>query len=403
MNGECEVVMETADGTIAGNGEVIGSKDADYRNENGYVLDGDEYLTVFSGKIGEALQTIPYVPQRGKIEDWGDRYGNRVDRFLACVAYLDGEYPSVVMCRGYYTRTVLVAFDWRDGQLSQRWVFDSKTPGNETYFGQGKHNLCVGDVDGDGRDEIIYGQCAIDNNGTGLYSTEMGYGDAIHMTVFDPRRKGLQVWACHENKRDGSTYRDAATGEIIAQYPSNTDVGCMAADIDSTHYGVEMWSWKSGRIRTVDGEVILADMHGISDNMACWWDGDLSRELLDKNQISKYNSQTKKVDLVFEAVGAKSNNGTKATPALQGDIIGDWRKELLLRSEDNQNLRLYISSKGANYRFHTFLEDPIYRISIATQNVGYNQPTQLGFYFGTDLEKDEDTFRGYTFQKNNNN
>ena len=117
---------------------------------------------------------------------WGDIRANRSDRFLAAVAYLDGVHPSAVMCRGYYTRAVLAAFDWNGKELKQRWVFDSNTPGYEAYAGQGNHNLRVGDVDGDGCDEIIYGSCANDNNGKGLYSTGMGHGDAIHLTKFSP-------------------------------------------------------------------------------------------------------------------------------------------------------------------------------------------------------------------------
>ena len=216
-DGKAEVVMKTADGTVDGTGKVIGDAQADYRNEQGRILTGPEYLTVFNGLTGEAMQTIDYVPVRGDLMGWGDSRGNRSDRFLACVAYLDGIHPSVVMCRGYYTRTVLAAFDWDGKELKQRWVFDSNNPGCKDYAGQGNHNLRVGDVDGDGCDEIIYGSCAIDHNGKGLYTTKMGHGDAIHLTHFDPSRKGLQVWDCHENKRDGSTYRDAATGEVLFQ------------------------------------------------------------------------------------------------------------------------------------------------------------------------------------------
>lgn len=197
-DGKAEVVMKTADGTVDGTGKVIGDAQADYRSEQGRILTGPEYLTVFNGLTGEAMQTIDYVPERGNLMDWGDSRGNRSDRFLACVAYLDGIHPSVVMCRGYYTRTVLAAFDWDGKELKQRWVFDSNNPGCEDYAGQGNHNLRVGDVDGDGCDEIIYGSCAIDHNGKGLYTTKMGHGDAIHLTHFDPSRKGLQVWDCHE-------------------------------------------------------------------------------------------------------------------------------------------------------------------------------------------------------------
>lgn len=286
-----------------------------------------------------------------------------------------------------YTRTVLAAYDWNGKELKERWIFDSNHPGCEDYAGQGNHNLRVGDVDGDGCDEIIYGSCAIDHNGKGLYTTKMGHGDAIHLTHFDPSRKGLQVWDCHENKRDGSTYRDAATGEILFQIKDSTDVGrCMAADIDPTQPGVEMWSLASGGIRNIKGEVVKARVRGLSCNMAVWWDGDLLRELLDRNIVSKYNWKKGVCERIAIFEGALSNNGTKATPCLQGDIVGDWREEVLLRTADNTALRLYVSTIPTDYRFHTFLEDPVYRISIATQNVAYNQPTQPGFYFGPDLQ-----------------
>ena len=397
-DGHAEVVMKTADGTVDGVGKVIGDVKADYRNEQGRILTGPEYLTVFNGLTGEAMQTIDYVPERGNLMGWGDSRGNRSDRFLACVAYLDGIHPSVVMCRGYYTRTVLAAFDWDGKELKQRWVFDSNNPGCEDYAGQGNHNLRVGDVDGDGCDEIIYGSCAIDHNGKGLYTTKMGHGDAIHLTHFDPSRKGMQVWDCHENKRDGSTYRDAATGEILFQIKDSTDVGrCMAADIDPTQPGVEMWSVASGGIRNVKGEVVKDRVRGLSCNMAVWWDGDLLRELLDRNRISKYNWEKGICERIAIFEGTLSNNGTKANPCLQGDIVGDWREEVLMRTTDNTALRLYVSTIPTDYRFHTFLEDPIYRISIATQNVAYNQPTQPGFYFGPELQGT--VFRGCKIPK----
>lgn len=397
-DGRAEVVMKTSDGTVDGTGKMIGDADADYRNPQGRILTGSEYLTVFNGLTGAAMKTIDYIPERGNLMDWGDNRANRSDRFLACVAYLDGVHPSVVMCRGYYTRTVLAAFDWDGKELKQRWIFDSNNPGCEDYAGQGNHNLRVGDVDGDGCDEIIYGSCAIDHDGKGLYSTRMGHGDAIHLTHFDPSRKGLQVWDCHENKRDGSTYRDAATGEVLFQIKSNTDVGrCMAADIDPTYPGVEMWSLASGGIRSVKGEVVKERVRGLSCNMAVWWDGDLLRELLDKNIVSKYNWEKGICERIAIFEGTLSNNGTKATPCLQGDIIGDWREEVLLRTADNTALRLYVSTIPTDYRFHTFLEDPVYRISIATQNVAYNQPTQPGFYFGPELKGT--VFRGCKIPK----
>lgn len=408
-DGKAEVVMKTADGTVDGKGQVIGKADADYREAGiandkehnrtlqGRILKGNEYLTVFSGLTGEALKTVDYVPARGNVQDWGDDYANRCDRFLACVAYLDGIHPSVVMCRGYYTRTVLAAFDWDGKELTQRWVFDSNNPGGEGYAGQGNHNLRVGDVDGDGCDEIVYGSCAIDNDGKGLYTTGMGHGDAMHMTCFSPTMQGLQVWDCHENKKDGSSFRDAATGEVLFQVKSPMDVGrCMATDIDPRNIGLEMWSSDSHGLRNLQGEVIGSTPKSMPVNMAVWWDGDLLRELLDKNTVLKYDWEENICKPLINFDGSAFNNGTKSNPCLQGDLIGDWREEVLVRDVDSKALRLYVTTIPTQYRFHTFLEDPIYRISIATQNVAYNQPTQPGFYFGTDLGKG--LFRGYEFK-----
>lgn len=418
-DGKAEIVMRTADGSIDGKGNVIGDATADYREpgemytprkkkgdtqppaprlrNQGRIFKGKEYLTVFSGMTGEALQSIEYIPQRGELKGWGDNRANRSDRFLACIAYLDGIHPSVVMCRGYYARTVLAAFNWDGKNLKNHWTFDTDQPGNEHFAGQGNHNLRVADIDGDGCDEIVYGSMTVDHNGKGLYSTGMGHGDALHLTQFDPDNPQLQLWACHENKKDGSTFREAATGKVIFQLPHSTDVGrCMAADIDPTQPGVEMWSARSEGIRNIKGEVVAPRVKKLPINMAVWWDGDLLREMLDRNVISKYNWRVETCTPLVTFEGATSNNGTKSNPCLQGDIIGDWREEVLLRTTDNTALRLYVSTIPTEYRFHTFLEDPVYRISIATQNVGYNQPTQPGFYFGADLKG---TFRGYRFKE----
>lgn len=398
-DGKAEVVCKTADGTVDGTGKMIGDRKADYRNLKGRIFWGPEYLTVFNGQTGKAMKTIDYIPSRGDMGAWGDKYANRCDRFLTAVAYLDGEHPSVVMCRGYYTRSVLAAFGWDGKNLKTRWVFDSDTPGNEAYAGQGNHNLRVADVDGDGCDEIIYGQMTVNNDGTGLYSTGMEHGDAIHL-LSDINNQKYYVWGCHENKKDGTTLRDAATGEIILQYPSDKDIGrCLAADIDPTNKGVELWSPNTGGVLSFDGKVIMPQKDFISEiacnvpaNFIVLWDGDLLYELLDGNVISKYDWKNKKLNELVTFEGTMWNNGTKRNPSLQGDIIGDWREEVVMRTEDNSALRIYVTPIPTNYRFHTFLEDPTYRVSIANQQTAYNQPAEPGFYFGADLKGK--TFRG---------
>ncbi len=425
-DGCAEMICKTGDGTVDGTGKVIGDPTAnhvrqldenDYQangnpNEQfrgpgwpnmprrtargGFIFKGPEYLTVFEGTTGKAIHTVDYVPERGNLQDWGDNYANRSERYLACVAYLDGIHASAVMCRGYYTRTVLAAWDFDGKELRQRWVFDSNKEGR-MYAGQGNHNLRVADVDGDGRDEITYGSMAIDDNGKGLYSTGFGHGDAMHLTSFFPLDDKLQVWDCHENKRDGSDFRDAATGKVIFQLPDNTDVGrCMAADVDPTNPGLEMWSSRSGGIRNIKGEVVDS-LQRLPVNMAVWWDGDLLREMLDHETVSKYISEERRCQPIMTMQDCSFNNGTKSNPCLQGDILGDWREEVIVRTRDNEHLRIYVSPIPTPYRFHTFLQDPVYRHSITTQNVAYNQPTQVGFYFGAELKGSGRVFRGWQF------
>ncbi len=424
-DGRAEMVVKTADGTVDGEGRVIGNPDVDNRvmmdrkeetdynspkhprerfrddgrgRRGGFILGGNEYLTVFDGRTGAAIHTVNYIPLQGDVSAWGDNYANRSERYLACVAYLDGVKPSVVMCRGYYTRAVLAAWDFDGKRLTSRWVFDTDDADKHEYAGQGNHNLRVGDVDGDGCDEITYGSCAIDHDGTGMYSTGFGHGDAMHLTAFMPMSDALQVWDVHENKRDGSELRDARTGRVIFQLPSNTDVGrAMAADILPENPGLEMWSSDSKGLRNVRGEAIDT-LAKVPVNMAVWWDGDLTREMLDHETVSKYNAETHRCDALLVMEGCEFNNGTKSNPCLQGDILGDWREEVVTRTKDNGHLRIYVSAMPTEYRFHTFLADPVYRHSLTAQNVAYNQPTQVGFYFGAELKGSGRTFRGWEFR-----
>jgi len=391
-DGIAEMVCKTADGTVDGKGKVIGDSTKDWRNQNGKILDGPEFLTVFNGKTGEALATTEYIPGRGDIGAWGgrggngknDNTGNRVDRFNACVAYLDRVHPSVVMCRGYYGRTVLAAWDWRNGKLTSRWVFDSKD-GKNPFSGQGNHNLTVADVDQDGKDEIIYGSMCVDDNGKGLYTTGLRHGDAIHVSDLDPEHPGLEVFGVHEieegTKGPGAAVYDAKTGEILWKGSQDEDVGRGVADnIDNTRFGAQMWWSGSNGLYDIKGNRIGNQPR--STNFLIYWDGDLSRELLDGNHIDKYNGGR-----LFTADGCVSNNGTKSTPVLSADIFGDWREELILRSYDNQSLRIYTTTIPTGHRNYTLMHDPQYRLSIAWQNDGYNQPPHTGFYFGFGMKK----------------
>ncbi|WP_308860080.1 rhamnogalacturonan lyase family protein [Paenibacillus endoradicis] len=394
-DGRAEVTFKTADGTVDGVGNVIGDASADHRNSSGYVLLGNEYLTVFDGLTGAALDTVQYDPPRGDVSAWGDAYGNRVDRFLAAVAYLDGESPSVIFSRGYYTRTVLAAYNFRDGKLSKVWKFDSNDEDYGEYAGQGNHNLSVGDVDGDGKDEISFGAMAIDDDGTPLYNTGLGHGDAMHLSDLDPNRPGLEVFSVHEHTDSpfGMEMRDAATGEILWGVKTGIDTGRgMSADIDPRYAGSESWAATitneqhipiSG-LMSATGEVITSTLP-TSTNFGIWWDGDLLRELLDSNRIDKWDYINEKTTNLLTANGALSNNGTKATPAIQADLFGDWREEVIWRSADSSELRLYTTNDVTEYRIFTLMHDPIYRLSVAWQNVSYNQPPHTGYFLGHDM------------------
>jgi rhamnogalacturonan endolyase len=382
-DGRAEVACKTADGTVDGQGKVVGDGAADHVTKEGRaqgkILDGPEFLTVFDGRTGAALATTEYLPPRGEVASWGDDYGNRVDRFLGAIAYLDGQRPSLVMARGYYTRSVVVAWDWRDGKWTTRWVFDSDAgdPANRTYRAQGNHGLAVADVDGDGRDEIVYGACVIDDDGRGLYSTRLGHGDALHLADLDPDRPGLEVFGIHEKPGHGKgvTFRDARAGTVLWSRES-ADVGRgLAADIDPRHPGAECWAAGAGLNALFDCRgAVVSERRPRSVNFAVWWDGDLLRELLDRTTISKWD-WTRGVEVpLLVAEGCTANNGTKATPVLSADLLGDWREEVIWRSADNRELRLYTTPLPTPHRFRSLMQDPQYRLAVAWQNVGYNQP-----------------------------
>ncbi|MCO6044107.1 hypothetical protein NG895_09315 [Aeoliella sp. ICT_H6.2] len=412
-DGRSEVVLKTAPGTKDGMGnDVILDGDdpnADYRNSSGYILTGPEYLTVFEGYTGAELATIDFPLERISASTWGDSYGNRVDRYLSGVAYLDGVRPSIVWARGYYgpqsgfnARNEVVTLNWRDGELSQVWRFNAATNGDyPEYIAQGSNALVMADVDGDGFDEIIHGAAALDHDGSPLYSTGLGHGDALHVSDMDPSNPGLEVFMVHESPyayesqgRDaGGELRDAQTGELLFQIPSNNDVGRgVAGDIDPNHPGYEFWATTNEgerMIYNVSGQALYPTPGNMMYNFLVWWDADLSRELLDGTTISEWNNPSRTNILWYgdnnslnNTSHLASNNGSKSTPALVADILGDWREEVIWRRSDNSALEIWSTTIPATSRLTTLMHDIQYRESIVGQNVAYNQPSHPSFWIG---------------------
>lgn len=449
-DGHAEVICKTAPGSKDGKGDYVtlaadddeiraADNEADYRNAYGHVLNGPEYLTIFNGKDGRAMHTIFYYPNRAfgvggapeyAKEVWGDKGpGNRGERYLACVAFLGGptENPSVVMCRGYYTRSYLWAVDYKDGKLQTRWKHASLTPNtwSVTYadgtnisgesttpnsaYGQGAHSIAVADVDGDGCDEITYGSAAIDHDGKMLYTTDLGHGDALHLADHSPDRPGLECYMTHESRPYGADLRDAMTGEIIHRVTGHEDTGRgMAADVDSNHRGSEMWCAVSKDVRNNKGEVIATPENWMPQNFRIFWDGDLQEELLADKRVGEWKpyGRSQKTSFIAKWNGngydripvsgkdfgdwghSAPCNGSKSTPCLQADLFGDWREELVFYdASDRSHLNIFTTNIPTPYRVTTLMHDHVYRMGVAWQNVSYNQPPHLGYYLPDSIKK----------------
>ncbi|EOS09296.1 hypothetical protein C802_03746 [Phocaeicola sartorii] len=400
-DGCAEICCKTGDGTVDGLGHRIGDAQVDWRTWDkksptyGKIVNGPEYLTVFEGRTGKELDSKEYIPTRYPLDGWGgvggncgnDNTGGRSDRFTAGVAFLDGKTPSPVMVRGWYGRTVVAAWTFTNGALKHTWTFDSATPGWETYSGMGNHSVTVADFDGDGCDEICVGAMTVDHDGKGLFTTGLRHGDALHAGRFIPSRQGMQVFGVHENEGDNEIVKrtpavamfDGATGEIIWQDGLGQDAGRgVAADIDPRYDGAECWC-NIGGLRRGDTGEIICNRKPDSCNFTIYWDADPLAELLDHVSISKWNWNTESTDLLLKAEGVVSNNGTKGNPCLSGDILGDWREEVIWASEDQTELRIYSTTIPAVDRRATWMNDRQYRLAIAWQNVAYNQPPHPSF------------------------
>ncbi len=393
-NGRAELMVKTAPGTRDGTGQFLSqgpAADADhqrrYRNRQGYILQGPEYLTAFDGRTGAELATVDYVPPRDNVSAWGDDYGNRVDRFLAAVAYLDGSRPSAVFCRGYYTRMVLAAWDWRDGRLNRRWIFDTDQPpyNHRRWRGQGNHQLAVVDANNDGRHDIVYGSAVIASDGRGMHTTGYGHGDALHATHMVKGDPIPKIFMPHEVGDYGVTLRHADTGEFLFDVRRPGDIGRgVAAELDAEVPGFKFWAASRLGLFDLHGQVVGRIPNSI--NHVIWWDGELSRELLDRNRITKWSVKQQRGIRLLDAEGALSINGTKANPNLQVDLFGDWREEVIFRTEDNRHLRVYTTTMPTSHRLVTLMHDPVYRVAIAWQNTAYNQPPHPGYYIASDMD-----------------
>ncbi|MBN1602067.1 MAG: T9SS type A sorting domain-containing protein [Chitinispirillaceae bacterium] len=396
-DGFAEVACKTAPGTKDGTGSFLkmgpaanDNDAADYRNESGYILKGPEYLSVFNGKTGAEMVTVEYTPVRGTSlqSDWGDAYGNRVDRFNATTAWLDGKRPSMIFQRGYYYRLTCAAWDWRDGKLIKRWFVDSrKTSGYSSMNDQGNHSIMVADCDNDGKDEVFFGSSGLDDDGKLLFANGMGHGDANHIGDLDPARPGMELWLVREGaaaNSAGSYLADALTGKTIWSHKvtKKTDVGRgLAADIDASSNGYEMWSSATDGTYSCSGKKISSNKGNC--NFRIYWDGDLLDELLDGNKIDKWNGNG---TTRLATLNGNSCNGTKSTPNLTADLLGDWREEVILH-DGASKLFLYTTTTLTASRLYTLMHDPTYRAAIASEQSSYNQPPHVGFFLGAGADK----------------
>ena len=389
----------------------------------GFVYSGPEYLTMFSGD-GRELETISFpVPRQDDGLLWGD-YAmpriepcNRVDRFLSAVAYLDGERPSVIIGRGYYTRTTVTAYDFRDGHFIRRFLADSghvlmsnpfnsdphaghgTSPTHGLFAGQGNHSMAIADVDGDGCQEIVYGAAVIDQDGSLLYSSygpmpdgsmaKFGHGDSMHCGVIDPDRPGMQIFNVFEGAKAapwGFALRDAETGTVLFGQPADTDLGrCMVGDVVQVVRGLQCWVKE-----TFDCRGNKLDVPLLGTNFSIRWAADMSTQIIDGVNYLTQEQNGSIVDtthgVMLAPENTRTNNGTKGNPCLVADLFGDFREEILLRTADSSSIRIYTNTDITIHKLFTLLHDPQYRVGAAWQNNCYNQPCYPGFYFASDMD-----------------
>ena len=446
-DGYGEMIVKTAPGTTDASGAYLcrgisqgADNSACYYDDNGMVATGPEWLTCFDGRTGLELMTTDYWPHFDIQSNWdptgddGADKANRGCRFKACVAVLPVTHgttvsakPCAIMNRGYYTYSYFAAYSWDGRDLSIVWQHSSDVP-NEGLYGEGAHSVSVGDVDDDGYDEIVVGAACLDHDGTVLWRTGLGHGDALHLGDFDPTNPGLEVYRVTETPTAyDACLLDARTGRVISSLPcKGGDVGRgTILDCDPRYPGAEFLARTRDALFTCHADSIAPWQTGAvsNHNYRIYWDGDLLEEYHDHRFVSKWDTQASTWQMVTDMrqYAAHSCNGTKDVPCVQSDLYGDWREEVvyyiidgetpeaMLEQENREmqmrremrraprpngpqgpppsepkqqlsySLRIFSSTIPSAHALPWLRDDHVYDMSVAWQNDAYNQPPHLGY------------------------
>lgn len=440
-DGKAEVILRSFEGTVDGAGNAIGDTNndgiIDYSKDESnlaifkdrqYIVSTPEFLSIYDGQTGAEIDRTELLPKKEPLSEWSYNYTDtgrltkRASHYLFGLAYLDGVTPSVVMVRGAWDNVRAAAWHIENNKFVTDWVKDTPNTENaDSIYGANNHNLVTLDVDFDGKDEILSGPMAIDHDGTDLYAVKaydndgkpekLGHGDAFDTAKMDPDFNGYLTWACHESAplMANIELHDARTGQISWGYSKKKDTGrSRAGDIDPTHKGFEVWGstatipanmdgtniseqWNTFSIRATDE---ISSDHTIPMNFKVYWDGDLLSELLDGTTVFKYNWEDDAIDILMTADGCAANCGTKAVPCASADLFGDWREEIVWKTTDEKEIRIYSTAIPTSYKLNTLMHDPYYRSSVAVQSNHYNQPPNVSYYLGAETTQIP-MFEGY--------